>query len=134
MIGPEPMRRIEVRSVRLGIQYVLKALVERDLGLPAGRGPNLGRISYQMGDVRTTQEPGVGLRSHGPGRQSLQAFEDFPDAVAFAGSDVVDRTGSPPLGQGQIGGVVAVGLETGESEILAETGVQRAVEIIQQVV
>src|ERR1043166_3652275 len=50
-IGPEPIRRMDERSVRLGIEEVLQRLIEGNLRRPAGGRMELPRIPPQVKNI-----------------------------------------------------------------------------------
>src|ERR1043166_5519915 len=98
-MGPDPMRRMVLRSVRLGIYQVAKGLIEGTGGLPPGLGDDLGRVADEMRHVGRAEERRGGFgKDADPGGRG-EALEELADRDPLPPRHVVHLAGAPALGE-----------------------------------
>src|ERR1051326_7214249 len=101
-IGPEPIRRMDESSVRLGSEEVLERLIEGNLRRPARGGMELPGVPHQVKNIRPAGQAGVVFGDHPPAHHPLEPLEHLAERVALPGSDVVDLAGRPAFQQQRV--------------------------------
>src|SRR6187549_1510250 len=102
-MGPEPIRRIEWRSVRLGIYEVLQRLVNRDHGSPAGGLPELACVAHKVGDVRRPRERGIRPWRRRYAHDRGEPIEEVAEPEPHAAGHVVRIARDAPFEQEPVG-------------------------------
>src|SRR5262245_49472606 len=101
MMGPDPIRRMEERSVRFGIYHFSQGSFQGPGRAPPGRLPQLGKVANGVSGAarpaRIRLEPELTTDSGGENGRG------FTESKRPAGRDVVDLTRNPALDQGQVG-------------------------------
>ena len=95
--------RIVERSVRFGMNHVVKRSFKRNARLPPGYLPQLGRITNQVFDIGRAGEVGVDRRLGIHPEKFSNHGEDLPDTVPLPTGHVVSLTDGAPIQQRDVG-------------------------------
>src|SRR4051812_3069186 len=88
-MGPDPMRRMVDRSVRLGIYHFPESLLESDTRRPPGRFVEFGRVADKIVNVTRSHQSRIRNWLHIDAHKTGQAREEVPESHAFSAGDVV---------------------------------------------
>src|ERR1041384_6165007 len=97
MIGPEPMSRMDERSVRLGIEKILERPIERNRRRPSSRRMELRRVAHEVENIGPPPERRIVFGDPPPAGQLLEPLEHVAEREPFPRRDVVGLAHHPAL-------------------------------------
>src|SRR5215218_6327674 len=102
-MGPDPIRRMVDKSVRLGIYHFPKSLLESDTGRPPRGSLEFGRVADKIVNVTRSHQSRIRYWLHVGANETSQSNEDVPESHAFPSRNIVCLAGNSVLEQTHIG-------------------------------